>query len=271
MSPLDIERATIRAWPAAETEERFGWFLLASGGVTGRVNAAWPLGWTNEASIDDAIASVEAWYAERNLPPRFKLTDAAFTPPDLPDVLARRGYAGSTHTLVMTRALSRFPDARAASDPGSKVQLGSVLGPGSLALQSAGERVQMSEEMPKAFDDALVASTPDPTELDERRSIAARMPKPRAYACIEMDGRAAAVGASAIADGLAGVFLMRTIAEARRRGCARRILDALLDWAAARDAHDAFLQVEADNHGAIELYKRAGFTTLSSYRFWKQR
>lgn len=245
MNPLDIERATIRAWPAAETEERFGWFLLASGGVTGRVNAAWPIGWTNEASLDHAIDDVEAWYVARNLPPRFKVTDNAIAPPELTAALSRRSYLATTHTLVMTKAL----DGGAQADAG----------------------VSLSEDMPQAFDDAIVASTPDPIERDERRSIAARMPKPRAYARIESDGRAVAVGASAIAEGLAGIFLMRTIAEARRKGCAARILGTLLNWAATQTAHSAFLQVEADNAGAIALYERAGFTTLTSYRFWKKQ
>ena len=39
----DIDRATILTWPARVTEEHDGWFHLADNGVTGRVNAVWPV------------------------------------------------------------------------------------------------------------------------------------------------------------------------------------------------------------------------------------
>ncbi len=102
MSPRDIDRATIRTWPAAVTEERNGWFYLAAGGVTGRVNAAWPLTWTGD-DIDAAIGDVEAWYAARNLPPRFKLTDNAFAPNDLPRCVSARGRSLGANALSVSR------------------------------------------------------------------------------------------------------------------------------------------------------------------------
>ena len=81
MNARDVDLATITTWPAAVTEERDGWFYLAAGGVTGRVNAVWPLSWTGN-DVEGAIDNVEAWYAARGLPPRFKLTDSAFAPRD---------------------------------------------------------------------------------------------------------------------------------------------------------------------------------------------
>jgi ribosomal protein S18 acetylase RimI-like enzyme len=242
MSPRDIELATIRTWPAAETEARHGWFYLAAGGVTGRVNAVWPLGWTG-ASLDAAIDDAEAWYAARGLPPRFKLTDGAFAPDDLPQALARRGYAPVTPTLVMTALLK----PRAAPDG-----------------------VLISATMPPAFDAVLRAVSKDDAEYDERRNIALRAPQPAAFAMIKRDGRAAAIGMSAAAGDLAGVFLMRTAPEARRQGLARRILAALLARMAEGGVRTAFLQVEADNAPAVALYESDGFAPLSAYRFWRK-
>jgi GNAT superfamily N-acetyltransferase len=257
IAPLDIERATIRAWPARITEMRFGWAFLAEGGVTGRVNAAWPIGWTGEVAVDDAIDAVEAWYSAHGLPPRFKLTGAAVAPDHLPDALARRGYAPTMHTLVMTMRLE-------AVTPFLPLKGGGREG----VLRAHG--VELSAAMAPAFDAVLVGSTPDPAELEERRSIALRAPKPATFAVLPIDGRAAAIGMSALADDLAGIFLMRTIPEARRQGCARRVLSALLGWAGAQGAANAFLQVEADNAAAVALYERAGFSALTSYRFWRK-
>ncbi|MDX2274859.1 MAG: GNAT family N-acetyltransferase [Hyphomonadaceae bacterium] len=243
-SPLDIEHATLRAWPAREMEDYTGWRLCAASGVTGRVNACWPIEWRG-GDIDAAIDAVEAWYGARNLAPRFKLTDGAYAPIDLTAHLERRGYAPTMRTLVMIASL--------ASEPAHY------------------EAVTRASDMPPSFDRALTESTADADDLEERRAIAARMPRPRVFATREQeDMRALAVGASACAGKLAGVFLMRTVPEARRQGHAQHILRALLDWAWAQEATHAFLQVDADNAPAIALYEREGFVTLTTYCFWRR-
>lgn len=245
LTPLDIEHATLRAWPAREMEERGGWFHLAAAGVTGRVNACWPLTWRGR-DIDAAIDGVEAWYRARGLAPRFKLTDGAFAPGDLPVTLARRGYASTMHTLIMTRSLTR-PGVAAVADG-----------------------VTLSDQMPPTFDQALRESTPDADELEERRAIALRAPAPAAFAVRANESGPLAVGMSAVAGDLAGIFLMRTVPNARRHGHAIHVLRALLAWASAHGAADAFLQVDADNAPAVTLYKREGFETLTSYCFWRK-
>lgn len=244
MTPRDIDLATICTWPAAITEQRHGWYYLAASGVTGRVNAVWPIDWSG-ADVDAAITDVEGWYAAHNLPPRFKLTDNACAPADLTTHLARRGYEPVNPTLIMTSSLT--------SEPGYY------------------EGVTLSPTLPPPFDQALRDSTSNADDLEERRSIARRLPQPAAFAVRERGNRAVAVGASAVADRLAGVFLMRTIPEARRQGHALHILRALMQWARENGATTAFLQVDADNAPAIALYEREGFTTLSTYRFWRKR
>ena len=244
-TPLALERATIATWPARIAENRDGWRLLLAGGITGRVNAAWPIEWTGR-DVESAIAGVEAWYASHGLPPRFKLTDGAVAPPDLAGALARRGYAPSFHTLVMTRPLS---DAR---------------------LIQPDEAVALFPEIPPAFDQALRDATPDQVEFEERRGIAARAPQPAAFGLIQLDDRPAAIGMMALAGDLAGIFLMRTIPPARRMGLGRRILRALLTRARELGAATAFLQVEADNGPAIALYCSESFATVTSYRYWRK-
>lgn len=241
---LDIEHATLRTWPAREMDDHNGWRFCAASGVTGRVNACWPIEWRG-GDIDAGIDAVEAWYKARNLAPRFKLTDGAYAPVDLTTHLERRGYTPTMHTLVMTTSL--------ASEPAHY------------------EAVTRATDIPPQFDRALAESTTHPDDLEERRSIAARMPRPRVFATREQeDLRALAVGASACAGNLAGIFLMRTVPEARRQGHAQHILRALLDWAWAQDATHAFLQVDADNYPAIALYEREGFTKLANYCFWRR-
>lgn len=242
MNARDIDIATIKTWPAAVTEERDGWFFLASGGVTGRVNAAWPLDWRG-GDIERAITDAEDWFKARNLPPRFKLTDGAFAPEHLPELLLQRGYEWVMPTLVMT----------------AEVQAVEAL-----------SAVQLYETLPPAFDTVIRETSKDDAEYDERLSIAQRAPQPAAFAVIEREGRAVAIGMCATAGDLAGVFLMRTAPEARRQGLARQILRALLAKCATWDVRTAFLQVDDHNAAAIALYESEGFSKCTTYRFWRK-
>lgn len=242
MNARDIDLATIRMWPAEITEEHRGWFYLASGGVTGRVNAVWPLEWTGR-DVNAAIDHAEAWYAARSLPPRFKLTDSAFAPAELPDRLARRGYTSVMPTLVMTAAVRA---TKATAD------------------------VILHDTLPAAFGAAIRETSKDDAEYDERLNIALRAPQPAAFALIERDGRADAIGMCAAAGDLAGVFLMRTAPEARRQGLARQIFRALMAKCGEWETTTAFLQVDAGNAAAIALYESEGFSSLATYRFWRK-
>ena len=84
-----IEEASLRAWPALTDTDFDGWRLRFSRGYTRRANSITPLG-ASMLSLDDKLATCERLYAERDLPPIFRLTP--FAPPELDDVLARRGY-----------------------------------------------------------------------------------------------------------------------------------------------------------------------------------
>ncbi|MBX3429363.1 MAG: GNAT family N-acetyltransferase [Hyphomonadaceae bacterium] len=242
MNARDIDLATIKTWPAAVTEEHDGWFYLAAGGVTGRVNAVWPLNWTG-TDVEAAINDAETWYAARGLPPRFKLTDGAFAPPDLPARLERRGYACVMPTLIMTAAV------RAGAAPGE---------------------VSMHDTLPAAFDAVIRETSKDAAEYDERLSIALRAPRPAGFATIEHNARTVAIGMCAATGDLAGIFLMRTAPEARRQGLARLIFRALMTRCAAWGAKTAFLQVDEHNAPAIALYRSEGFAPLATYRFWRK-
>jgi ribosomal protein S18 acetylase RimI-like enzyme len=232
------------AWPARERETAFGWVLQATDGQSGRVNSTWPIGWTGEVALADAIGHVEAWYGQRGRPAWFRLADRLAAPAELAPALAARGYTADTHTLVMTRAL---------------------------AAEQGEAGVAIDDHASDVFLEPMREAAPSAADFAERRDVVSRSPSPRAFALLAADGRPAAVGASVAIDELAMIFLMRTAPWAQRRGLARRVLRALMAWARENGARTAYLQVEAANGPAVALYESEGFATAYSYVYWRPR
>jgi GNAT superfamily N-acetyltransferase len=65
----------------------------------------------------------------------------------------------------------------------------------------------------------------------------------------------------------AGIFGMATYREARRRGVATALLNALARHADAGGAAQMYLQVEDGNDAARALYARAGFAPAYRYHY----
>jgi ribosomal protein S18 acetylase RimI-like enzyme len=62
-----------------------------------------------------------------------------------------------------------------------------------------------------------------------------------------------------------GISAIETAPSARRRGLAKLVMDALLEWADEQGATDAFLEVTPTNEPAVGLYTALGFTTHHEY------
>jgi GNAT superfamily N-acetyltransferase len=240
IAAADLEPVADDAWPARERQRLGDWRLNAADGWSMRTSACWPLGEPGQ-EIEAAITAVEAFYAARSLPPRFKLADGATQPVDLAERLARRGYGPCKETLVMT-------------------------GP---ACGAADSGVVLTAAPDPAFEAVFIASAGgNVADARERLSTLARIPAPARFARLDRDGRPAAIGAVAVSGDWAGVFGMRTDPEHRRQGLARRVLEAMLQAARSLGATQAYLQVEADNSAAIALYRGLGFETAYLYRYW---
>lgn len=205
-----------------------------------RTNACWPLG-APDREIETAIDAAEAWFQARGLPPRFKLTDGATTPEDLPQRLSRRGYANCKETLVM-------------------------IGP---TLGRLDPEVTHSVAPDPSFEAVFTASAGgNLDDARERLETLARILAPARFARLVVGEHPAALGACAVEGEWVGVFGMRTTPEHRRKGLARRVLGVLLAESALLGARRAYLQVEASNGPAIALYERDRFRTAYAYRYW---
>jgi N-acetylglutamate synthase len=82
----------------------------------------------------------------------------------------------------------------------------------------------------------------------------------------------AAVGRAAVTtapDGTrwVGLSAVRVVEDARRRGLARELCEALLAWGGQRGATRVYVQVLADNTAATRLYESMGFTVHHRSRY----
>ncbi len=115
-----------------------------------------------------------------------------------------------------------------------------------------------------------------PAERETARSILAGCLS--LYALVRSDdGVPAAVGRLALpptresASSWGGLYCMATRTDARRRGHALRIMQALLQEGAARNLAGYWLLVTAANSGARQLYAQAGFQEACRYLYRQER
>lgn len=107
--------------------------------------------------------------------------------------------------------------------------------------------------------------------LDERAAVEAILKNgsgSMGFAMSLENGVAVATGRTAIIDGLAGFYHIATVPHARRKGHARRVMNALEDFAFRNGALRGYLQVEMQNAGARALYASLGFQSLYFYDYW---
>jgi GNAT superfamily N-acetyltransferase len=81
------------------------------------------------------------------------------------------------------------------------------------------------------------------------------------------DGEAVAIGRAASARGWTGIAAVEVAPSQRRRGLARIVMAALLDWGREQGDRAAYLQVARDNTAARALYDRLGFAAHSGYHY----
>ncbi|MFE9258820.1 GNAT family N-acetyltransferase [Streptomyces sp. NPDC006879] len=242
----ELAQVGARAWQPVESEPLGEWTLRAAGGFTRRANSVLPLGEPG-TPLDDALARVTSWYAERGLPAYLQAaTGAEGTQEVLCAELTARGWVREVSAGVRIGALAPVGDQ--AADVGHQVRLSrdydrawarryqrvASLGPHVRQVLTAGPSVWF----------ATVAGA-------------------------DADGPAAAIGRCVVDGRWAGFMAVETDPQARRRGLATAVMATLARQALAEGASAAWLQVEEDNEGALALYERMGFSLHHSYHHYR--
>jgi GNAT superfamily N-acetyltransferase len=226
-----------------------GWWLRAAAEYPfRRCNSALPYA-GDSIGLEARIAMVEDFYRDRRLPVRFQVSPAAL-PVGLDDMLETRGYEIEEPTLVLVADTPRVVEQAARGDA-EEVTVGEGIDEYWVAeYASAFGGDEEARDRLRAYGHLL-------RHLGPAVGTAVR----------PVDETPSAVGLAVLERRWTGVYAMGTRPEARRRGAATAVLHALARWAHERGAKRMYLQVEATNDGARQLYTRNGFETAYRYHY----
>lgn len=246
-----IEQAGLASWPALEEQRIAGWLLRASDGYTRRTNSANTAG-AHTGQLADDLPLIERFFTQRGLPPTFRLLS---TTDDLAidRMLAQRGYRLCEDPCsVMARTLNGDGDTGDAPPPPGPSHRFALLPDATTWLR---EFIRIKDD--------------DGPHQKIHLAMLRALTQPAAFAVVQAgDGGALALGCGlgVVSGGHLGLFDVATDRAHRRQGLGTALCGGLLAWARMQGAHTAYLQVVADNHQAVELYRRLGFEEL--YRYW---
>lgn len=236
---MNLEDASLRAWPAVEQTLLGGWQLRFAHGFSKRANSVQPFAGAGEP-FEERVALCERWYAERGRPCVFRLTP--LSDPALDAWLDSKGYALTDPTAVLQRP------TRPVTEAADGAELESV------ALDSWLDSYA-----------ALSGADGPPPPL---RKILEAIRSEHLLGVLRAGApaRTVACGIGVLDDGLVGLFDLVTAPDVRRRGYGAELVRALLRWGAGRGAERAYLQVERTNRAAWGLYAKLGFEWV--YDYW---
>ncbi|MFJ8042915.1 GNAT family N-acetyltransferase [Kitasatospora sp. NPDC096147] len=241
-SPTELQRTAARGWPAVEQEPLGEWTLRASAGFTRRANSVQALG-DPGLPLPQALAAVDDWYAARGLPGYVEVSVPG-SPDGLAEELTRCG-AELAPTLVRTAPLAAL------------VKLG-----------QGGDRVRLSRTADAAWLSRYRRVGDDPALERAAHQVLHGGPSVWFATVPGPDPAAPAAIGRCVIDGPWACFGAVEVApEARRAGLASALMAVLAARAAEEGATGGYLQVEAENAGAIALYDRLGFTTSHTYHY----
>jgi N-acetylglutamate synthase len=242
LTPGEIERATLLAWPALETIEDGSWTARFAQGYTKRANSIHSLDLADDGRAGERIAALAENYRERGLRPVFRVTPLAS--PGIVAALDAMGWDNYEPSLVLSMELTKRQ--RLVSAPTKYFEPSD---PEWRQIQSAmaGYAPQATETLGKILDQITVPARGVVVYDD-------------AY---QPAGAALAVNAESCA-----VFLNVVVDPAKRgQGFGRAVMHAGLNWTSQMGATDAAIQVLADNEVALALYRSLGFTQIYDYHY----
>lgn len=222
-----------------------GWLIRLSPGKAKRSRCINALQ-AGSLPLDDLLSRCQASFDAAGLPLVLRITPYS-QPADLDQQLADRGWFAFDAADVMVRA--RLVDTGWKGLPEGQV----------LRAVDASRYAQAVG--------ALRGSSTTEIAAHAERMMASAIPYQGFLLQRSTDDALLSCGQFAREHGMIGLFDIFTPPEQRGQGHAEQLCRALLREAADQGAHEAYLQVGAENAVAQRLYQRLGFRTAYRYHY----
>ncbi len=249
-----IEELSMNAFPCEKTIFNDGWVTrLSPGSASKRVNSVNPLYETGrsltELSIEEVntkIRTCETVFKQLNKKTVFKLTPNSL-PKELDKILENKGYTENARTCIMTMPLNGivFHDDIKLQDINIVI------------------RKDFSSEWLNQF---CKLSNKSDTHKDSLHRTLQKIIPQQLYITLLYKDEVIGCGMSVIESGYVGIYNIVIDNKHRNNGYGRFIMDTLLAESIKQGATHTYLQVEAENKYAVQLYRRIGYTVL--YEYW---
>jgi ribosomal protein S18 acetylase RimI-like enzyme len=241
------QKLTHRAWVAKNTINHKGWLVRLSEGITDRVNSVLPIEYTG-SNVGEDIKLVEDMYKQNKLPAIFQIPDY-YEPSNLPEYLQEIGYKRTDETKVMTKEV---------------------------------QQEDLNEEN-ETFDFSLVVDVPEEWFLTLQRinnynefvinafrEIISRTPNIKVTCSVKNKDIIVGIVLGVIEKSFMGIYDLLIDSNFRRKGIGEFITRKILSYAYESNLKTVYLQVEAKNLPAVNLYEKLGFEENFRYRYMKK-
>lgn len=243
---LQIETASLTAWPALLTAFDGHWVWRAARGYSGRANSMQCLDPADGANAAARIARFTDLYTRHGLRPIFKITP--LTAPEILSATEALEWKDFNASHVLAATLHPHP------------------------LETRHHTVLFEPTDPAWHDAQAEMSGYSALDSETVRMILERIAcDSRGVLAYDENGVPAAAALAAVANGVAifGNVVSRT--SHRGRGYGRAAMAAALNWARDAGATGAGIQVAGGNAVAIRLYASLGFVHAYDYRYRRPR
>ncbi|MFQ6160300.1 GNAT family N-acetyltransferase [Sinorhizobium meliloti] len=237
-----LEAVGFRAWPASSVQYDGSWLIrLTAGHPSKRLNSVNPLDPSDYRDIAIRLEKARRLFAQSGR--TLTVRQTPLTPPKMIDHMDGEGWTSFAHSLVLTLDLADRDFSEGIDH---------------LPIKDIGR-----------FVDARILIGGDPPEAKQALTGIINAIKPECGLFLFEDRKTGPTAVSLVVhdNDLAGIMQFAVAEAVRRRGVGSALLDASLRWARLKGAKKAWLQVEADNQAAIELYRKAGFTEVYRYLY----
>jgi ribosomal protein S18 acetylase RimI-like enzyme len=238
------QELTTNSWPPKSIISLNGWKIRISEGVTMRANSVSPLNYEGDDLKKD-VEYVESIYKRNNLPIIFQLADY-YQPYNLYEFLIDRGYKEVDETIVMIAQINEIID---------------------IPINSNFNFIASETNLERWIDDFKTIRPEGVTRIEGMKKIIQRLKEPKPCFFSAEEEEPVAVGLTVTEREFMVIYNMYTHQKYRRQGIAKSLLAKMIEKGKKDKVKNIYLQVEADNYGAIKLYSKIGMKECYRYRY----